>query len=307
MPVEKATMSVSEREEIAAIIAGNSDGDGIHPTAIQGVKCIRLSAPSARLPGVYNPSLCVIVQGEKRVWLEDEIYDYKPSEYLVVSVDLPVIGEVTLGSRQRPYLCLQIELDPQQLAELLVEALPCTNESVMTTRGIFVGSMDATLGNCVLRLARLLEAPQDIPVLAPLFKREIFYRLLQGPYGETIAQMGRQGSLMQRIAHAITRLKENYDKPVRVESLASQAGMSVSSFHAHFKTVTAMSPLQYQKRLRLMEARQIMLMEMKDAASTAYRVGYESPSQFSREYARLFGHPPGRDIDRLLSARMAAR
>lgn len=266
------------------------------------MNCIKLSELNARLPSVYNPSLCVIVQGQKRVLLEDEIYDYQPSEYLVVSVDLPVIGEVTRSSKDKPYLCLQIELDQHQLAELLVQTSIPVDERASTERGIFVGNMDTTLNDCVLRLARLLEVPQDIPLLAPMTKREVYYRLLNGPYGGVIAQLARTGSHMQRIFVAIQHLKTNYDKTVRVEELANQIGMSVSSFHAHFKTVTAMSPLQYQKRLRLLAARQIMLVEMQDAASTAHRVGYESPSQFSREYARMFGNPPGRDINRLMSA-----
>lgn len=296
-------MSVHHREELAAIIARFSSEDGIHTTAIPGLNCIRLSKPNARLPSVYNPSLCVIVQGRKRVWLEDEIYDYQPSEFLMVSVDLPVIGEVTQCSDDKPYLGLQIELDQHQLVDLLVQFGPGEEDgdAARTERGIFVGNMDSTLNDCVLRLTRLLDGPQDIPLLAPMIKREIYYRLLNGPFGKAITQLARAGSHMQRIAVAIGHLKSNFDKSVKVEELARQIGMSVSSFHAHFKTVTAMSPLQYQKRFRLLEARQIMLVEMQDAAATAYRVGYESPSHFSRDYARMFGNPPGRDINRLLA------
>lgn len=297
-----AIMSKNERKELSAIVDRFSNGDGIHTTAIPGVSCIKLSELNARLPSVYHPSLCVILQGKKRVLLEDEIYEYQPSEYLVVSVDLPVISEVTQGSKDKPYLCLQIELDQHELTDLLVQANTPVDESISTERGIFVGNMDTLLSDCVLRLAQLLDAPQDIPLLSPMIKREIYYRLLNGQYGAVIAQLARAGSHMQRITVAIQQLRLNYDKPMKVETLANQIGMSVSSFHAHFKTVTAMSPLQYQKRLRLMEARQIMLVEMQDAASTAYRVGYESPSQFSREYARMFGNPPGRDISRLMSA-----
>ncbi len=295
-------MNKYQIRELSALIDEFSDGDGIHGTAIAGVNCISFSAPNARLPSVYTPCLCVIVQGKKRVLLEDEAYDYQPSEYLAVSVDLPVIGEVTEASRSKPYLCLQIGLDQHQLAELLVQARLPVDRRASARRGIFVGNMDGTLSDPVLRLARLLKAPQDIALLAPMIKREIYYRLLNGEHGTMIAQLAQSGSHMQRIATAIRQLKSNYDKPIKVEALADQIGMSVSSFHAHFKAVTAMSPLQYQKRLRLMEARQIMLAEMQDAASTAYRVGYESPSQFSREYARLFGNPPGRDIQRLMSA-----
>lgn len=166
--------------------------------------------------------------------------------------------------------------------------------------------MDESLGDGVLRLARLLEATQDIALLAPMIKREIHYRLLNGQYSDVIAQMAQTGSHMQRISEAIQILKANYDQPIKIEDLATQVGMSISSFHSHFKAVTAMSPLQYQKRFRLLEARKTMMTEMQDAASTAYRVGYESPSQFSREYLRMFGHPPKRDMSMLLQQQSIA-
>ncbi|HEY0960994.1 MAG TPA: AraC family transcriptional regulator [Pseudomonadales bacterium] len=292
---------------LAAIVERFSrGGEGAQATAIRGVNCIRFSERNARLPSVYTPCVCFIVQGRKRVLLDKEVYAYRPSQFLAVSVDLPVIGEVTEGSVEKPYLCLQVELDQAQLAELLVQSPALPPHQRATPRGVFVGKLDASLGDCALRLARLLLAPQDIPLLAPLIKRELYYRLLTGAHAAAIAQLARAGSSMQRIGLAIRELKSNFDKPVRIEDLASRIGMSVSSFHAHFKAVTAMSPLQYQKRLRLMEARQIMLMEMRDAASTAYRVGYESPSQFSREYARVFGNPPGRDIQQLAAMRAEA-
>ena len=300
-------MAAFELDALADIVARCSGSDdGIHPTAIPGVNCIRLSELHARLPSVYTPCICVIVQGRKRVLLEKEVYEYRPSQYLAVSVDLPVIGEVTEGSRKKPYLCLQIELNRLELAELLVQTRTTLDREGTVRRGIFVAQVDRQLGDCVLRLARLLDTPQDIPILAPMIRREIHYRLLVSPHGRTIAQLARTGSHAQRIAAAIRHLKAGYDKPIRIEALASRVGMSVSSFHAHFKAVTAMSPLQYQKRLRLLEARQIMLAEMRDAVSTAYRVGYESPSQFSREYARVFGNPPGRDIKRLTASRAGA-
>lgn len=295
----------STLKEIATIIARVCGGDGIHESAIAGVNCIKLSEPSTRLPTVYTPCVCVIVQGRKQVFLREEIYEYGPSEYLAVSVDLPLIGEVTQACKDEPYFCLQLELDQHMLTELLVQDPRPVPPRTVARRGISVGILDDVLGDCILRLARLLQAPQDIPLLAPMVKREIYYRLLTGHNGDAIAQLVRTGSHMQRIAMAIKELTSNYHTPVRIENLASKVGMSVSSFHANFKMVTAMSPLQYQKRLRLLEARQIMLVEMGDAVSTAYRVGYESPSQFSREYARLFGSPPGRDIERLVSARLS--
>lgn len=299
-------MNKRQLTEITTILDQLSGGDGIHATIIPGVNCIKLSCPSARLPSVYKPCVCFIIQGRKQVFLEEEIYVYGPSEYLAVSVDLPLIGEVTEASKGEPYFCLQLELDQQVLAELLVLAPISLEAKSIARRGIFVGTSNNVLSECVLRLVRLLEAPQDVPLLAPLVKRELYYRLLTGEYGDVIAQMVRAGSHMHRIALAIKELKSNFNKPVKVEDLASHVGMSVSSFHAHFKLVTAMSPLQYQKRLRLLEARQIMLVEMQDTVSTAYRVGYESPSQFSREYARMFGNPPGRDINRLVSAKASA-
>jgi len=293
-------MNTAQQKELADIIERFSDSDGVHPTTIEGVYCIRLSDINARLPRVYNPCVCVVVQGRKQVLLEEEIYEYESGQYLAVSVDLPVIGAVTEGSSDKPYFCLQIDLDLPQIAEVLAHGEIQIRPLSSTCRGIFVGDTDAVLIDCVLRLARLLDAPRDINLLAPLIKREFYYRLLTGLYGHVIAQQARTGSQMQRIGLAIRELQRNYDKPVVVEELAARIGMSVSSFHAHFKTVTAMSPLQYQKRLRLLEARQIMLAEQRDAASTAYRVGYESPSQFNREYARLFGNPPARDIRMLL-------
>jgi len=298
-------MNESQGKELADLVDKFSNGDGIHSTPVSGMNCIKLTNINARLPSVYNPSLCVIVQGAKRALLGEEIYQYRPSEYLVVSVDLPVIGEVTEGTKEKPYLCLQIELDQHQLAELMVQAGMPMDGKTETKRGIFIGNVDTTLSDCVLRLARLMEATQDIPLLAPMIKREIYYRLLNGQYGDVIAQLAQNGSHMQRISTAIQQLKANYNKPIKIHELANQIGMSVSSFHSHFKTVTAMSPLQYQKRLRLLEARKIMLAEMQDAASTAYRVGYESPSQFSRDYVRMFGNPPGRDMTLLMQQNMA--
>jgi AraC-like DNA-binding protein len=299
-------MNDNQRVELAQLVDKFSMEEGIQTKAIPGVNCIRLTQINDQLQSVYTPSLCIIVQGKKRVLLEDEIYQYQPSEYLVVSVDLPVIGQVIEASKDKPYLCLQIELDQHQLAELMVQAkLPLKN-LIPSQRGIFVGDVDESLGDGVLRLARLLEATQDIPLLAPMIKREIYYRLLNGQYGDVIAQMAQAGSHMHRISAAIQVLKNDYNKPIKIEALANQVGMSISSFHSHFKTVTAMSPLQFQKRLRLLEARKIMLADTQDAASTAYQVGYESPSQFSREYVRMFGHPPKRDMSLILSERTVA-
>jgi AraC-like DNA-binding protein len=288
--------------ELGAIVAKNSSADGIHAAAIGGVHCIRLSQPHLQLPTVYQPCICVIVQGTKQVLLEDEIYRYSPPQFLAVSVDLPLTGQVIEASRESPYLCLAIDIDARQIADLISQSGDAGWSRGETSRGLFVGEMDAAMMDPVLRLARLLDAPRDIPVLAPLALREFHYRLLESPYGPAIAQMAIAGSNTHKIGQVIRRIKSKYAEPIRVEELASLANMSPSSFHQHFKAVTAMSPVQYQKRLRLTEARQILLAEKADAASAAYRVGYQSVSQFSREYARMFGAPPMRDMARLRSA-----
>ncbi len=285
--------------QLAPIIKQFSNGDGVHDTAIAGLRCIHLSEVNANLPSVYNPSVCFIAQGSKDVLLQKEIFRYVPSQFLAVSVDLPVIGRVTKASLSEPYLCMQIDLDLNMLAELMMQTRMFAQEPASPARGIFVGDVDDALGDCVLRLAKLLQSPGDIVPLAPVIKRELHYRLLSGAYGGEIAQLARTGSRMQRISEVIQKLRQQYHETLRVEDMAGWAGMSVSSFHTHFKNVTAMSPLQFQKQLRLMEARRIMIAEKSDAASAAYRVGYESPAQFSREYTRLFGNPPRRDVEAL--------
>ena len=296
-------LQVDRLAELARLTDKYSNGDGIHDTAVKGVRCIKLSAPNARLPAAYEPSICIILQGSKRVLLDEEIYRYEPPQFLAVSVDLPLLGQVLEASTDRPYLCFQIGIDARQISELIAQSEEPHLPSSGSTRGLFVGTMDDATQDAALRLARLLETPKDIPMLAPLILREVHYRLLSSTYGSAIAQIAIAGSSMHRIGQIIRKMRSDLAAPVRVEELAAQANMSPSSFHQHFKAVTAMSPLQYAKRLRLTEARQILLSEKVDAASVAYRVGYESSSQFSREYARMFGAPPIRDIEGLLEAR----
>ena len=285
------------RRELASLTEKYSKGEGIHATAVKGLFCIRLSTPNMTLPSVYQPSICVILQGAKQVLLEEEIYRYEPPQFLAVSVDLPLLGQVVEASVDRPYLCLQIEIDARQIGELIAHSGEAGLSRGDTSRGLFVGTLDGPTQEAVLRLARLLETPKDIPVLAAMMMRELHYRLLSGDYGALIAQMAIAGSSTRKIGQVIRQIKTDLAAPIRVEDLAAMVNMSPSSFHQHFKAVTAMSPLQYQKRLRLTEARHILLAENTDAASTAYRVGYQSVSQFSREYARMFGAPPIRDVE----------
>ena len=289
-------MSDSRLARLAALVGKYSSADGMNPTAIEGLRCLRMSAPSQKMPTVYQPSLCLVVQGRKRVLLEGEVYHYSPSRFLVISVDLPLVGQVLEASVDKPYLCLQMDLDPAQLSELITPRDARAPAEGDTARGLFVGAVDEPLLDAALRLTRLLETPRDIPALAPMVMREIHYRILSGAHGGTIAGLAVAGSNLHKIAQVIRHMKANLAASIRVEELAATLHMSASSFHHHFKAVTAMSPLQYHKRLRLTEARQILLSENTDAASTAYRVGYESASQFSREYARMFGAPPVRDV-----------
>jgi AraC-like DNA-binding protein len=239
-----------------------------------------------------------VVQGKKEVLLNEEAYQYGVAQYLVVSVDLPLGGCVVEATPDKPYLGFKLKLDSAQLCEIIAQ----TSSSIDfkdSVSGWFINDADSTLIDCAIRLTKLLETLQDIPFLAPMIVREIYYRLLIGEQGEAVRQIATAGSNMQRIAEVIKWLKADFAKPLRVEELAEQANMSASSFHRHFKQVTSMSPLQYQKQLRLSVARQIMLAENVDATQAAYQVGYESPSQFSREYARMFGAPPIQDTERL--------
>ncbi|MBV9390158.1 MAG: AraC family transcriptional regulator [Chroococcidiopsidaceae cyanobacterium CP_BM_ER_R8_30] len=288
-------------KELAALVAQHTSGqgDGIYPTQIEQLSFMRADTPSTVIHQVDEPRLAIIVQGQKEMLLGEETYHYGVGQYLVVSVDLPLGRCIAEATPDKPYLGLKLTLDPMQLCDLVAQMSFSSAKKNNSVRGLFVSNVDATLIECVLRLIKLLNTPQDIPMLAPMTIRETYYRLLMGEQSESVRQIATSGSSMQRIAEAIKRIKSDFAKPMRIEELAAQARMSTSSFHQHFKQVTSMSPLQYQKQLRLLEARRLMLAEDFDANHAAYQVGYESPSQFSREYSRLFGAPPMRDIERL--------
>jgi AraC-like DNA-binding protein len=289
----------SQRKELASVLARFTSSDGPHQTAIPFLTLYRWNAPTATACGVYEPSLTLVAQGSKRALLGGETYVYDQTHFLVTSVDLPVMSQVTGATKDTPYLCLCFRIDLRRLSELMTEAESAERETIPEGRGIFVGQLSAPLLDAALRLMHLLETPQDIPVLAPLIEREILYRLLQSDQGMRLRHIARRESQSHQIAKAIDWLKANYAKPLRIEELARRVSMSPSSLHHHFKAITAMSPLQYQKQFRLQEARRLMLTEMLDAASAGHQVGYESPSHFSREYCRLYGAPPVRDIVRL--------
>jgi AraC-like DNA-binding protein len=290
--------------EIAAFVNRHTDGkgDGSHQTDIAPLGFARESLTGTMLHGVSTPMLAIVVQGRKGAALGEEVYRYGEAQYLVVSVDQPIGGFIIEATPDRPYLGFRLDLDPRELCELIaIQTTAIADKKETSVRGFFVSTADLSLLDCALRLIRLLDTPQDIPILAPMMIREIYYRLLIGEQSEAVRQIATSGSNMQRIAAVIQSIKVDFAKPLRVADLAEQASMSPSSFHHHFKQVTSMSPLQYQKQIRLLEARRLMLAENYNAVMAADRVGYESPSQFSREYARLFGAPPIQDIGRLLS------
>jgi AraC-like DNA-binding protein len=268
-------------------------------TAIPFLSLLRSSHPTPISKGVLKPSCCVILQGQKRVHLADDILDYGPGEYLVVSVDMPASGHIVNATPDKPYLLLNIELDPAEIAAIVLEAKVAI-DSPQPVRGAFVGKTDDALQESLYQLTRLLQAPPaEAAFLAVGLKREIIYRMLNGPYGRQLYQNVVLDQQDRGISKAIAWLKDRYDQAVRVEDLAQATNMSVSSLHHRFKAVTTMGPMQYQKQLRLQQARTLLLNGDVDATTAAYKVGYESASQFSREYRRLFGAPPMQDIKKL--------
>ena len=297
---EAAPLLDDRVRELAGLIERSTGNDGLHATAIPALQFSRLSAPMP-LPmrGVQEAALCLIVQGAKRAILADEVYEYDASRFVVASVDLPVTGQVTRASSEAPYLCLVLKLSPATIAEMVTEAESAKTPLPPPSRGLFLQPSSVEMLDAAIRLVKLLDTPQDIALLAPLVQREILYRVLCSPQGAMLRHIGIADSQGQRVAKAIHWLRQHYAQPLRIDHIAREVHMSASALHHHFKAVTAMSPLQYQKQLRLQEARRLMLSEVMDAASAGHRVGYESPSQFSREYSRMFGAPPVRDVERL--------
>jgi AraC-like DNA-binding protein len=284
-------------DELAELIARFAPNSGMACTKVPRLSLIRANQPSAPIPAVYEASVCIIAQGSKRVSLSDQNVVYDASSYLLVSVDLPLVGHVLEASPTAPYLCCKIDFDTAALADLLVNegrAPPGRDLPVLATY-----PSDPDLIDAACRLVRLLDRPDTIAVLAPLIEREILYRLLTGPHGATLRQMVSVDSHLNQVSRAIATIRSHFQAQLRIDEIAAASGMSASSLHAHFKAVTRMTPLEYQKQLRLQEARRIMLVDGASAGTAGFAVGYDSPSQFSREYRRLFGAPPRKDIDRL--------
>jgi AraC-like DNA-binding protein len=266
--------------------------------ALPGVAIMASVTTTEPIHHVYEPTLAVIAQGTKRTVLNDKVFEYRAGQYLVVSVDLPITGHVVEASEREPFLAMGLVLKPANIATLLLETAP-GDRTVGEPLGLAISSALPELLDPIVRLLRLLDHPKDIFVLAPMLEREILWRLLAGEQGAMVRQIGLADSRLSQISHAIRWIRSHYAETLATEALAGLVGMSVSSFHRHFRAVTSMSPLQYQKRIRLQEARARLLVESADVAAVGFEVGYDSPSQFSREYSRLFGAPPGRDVARL--------
>jgi AraC-like DNA-binding protein len=290
----------SNREELVERMARAIPEDGIMEV-FPGLFLGRSSQPTENVHSVFKPAFCVIAQGSKQVLLGEELFRYDPGHYLISTVDLPIVSQVVEASKERPYLSFRLNLDAFLVASVMMESGIETKRGDARVKAMDVSSIDANMLDAVVRLARLLDTPDGIQILAPLIIREIVYRLLRGEQGPRLSHLPASGGDTRRISKAIGHLRENFDQPLRIDDIARELGMSVSGFHHHFKSVTAMSPLQFQKQIRLQEARRLMLGEDLDAASAGFRVGYEDPSYFSREYKKLFGAPPQRDIAKLRS------
>jgi AraC-like DNA-binding protein len=288
----------AKREELVERITRAIREDGtVEP--LPGVRLRRASAPTELGHGVSDPAVCVIAQGSKEVRLGENRYRYDPAHYLIATATLPIASQVTEASPEQPYLGVILMLDPTLVGSVMVEAGDPAAHGQSPIQALNVSSLDMDLLGAVVRLVRLLDKPNEARFLAPLIMREIIYRLLRGEQGNRLRYVTAFGGNTHRIAKAIARLRKDFDQPLRIEEIARDLGMSVSGFHHHFKEVTAMSPLQFQKQLRLQEARRLMLGEHLDAGSAGYRVGYDDASHFNREYKRLFGEPPMRDVERL--------
>lgn len=299
----EAQRAQANREELIARLAQAIQDDGT-TEPLDGVRLRRASAPTELGHGVSASSFCVIAQGSKEVLLGGRRYWYDSARYLIATTALPIVSRIVEASEERPYLSVIVTLDPALVGSVMVEAGYVPSRSQTAVTAIAVSALDAGLVDAVVRLVRLLDSPSEARFLAPLIKREIVYRLLMGEQRGRVAQIAALGGSTHRIAEALAWLRKDFNRPLRIEEVARALGMSPSGFHHHFKALTAMSPLQFQKQLRLQEARRLMLGEGLDATSAGYRVGYSDPSHFTREYKKLFGEPPMRDVERLRETAM---
>ncbi|MGY5014483.1 AraC family transcriptional regulator [Streptomyces sp. 900105755] len=293
-------------DELRSLIDRHALRDADAVPAIDGLMLTRAERPTGPRSGMADPVLALVAQGAKRLTLGGRIYDYEVGQYLVVSVDLPVSGQCTRASRETPFLGFGFRLGPARIAALLLETGTDRHTGGVRRRtglpALAVGEAPADLVDAAVRMVRLLDRPADIPVLAPMIEREILWRLITGEQGALVRQIGLADSRLTQIGRAVRHIREHYTDALRVEDLARLSGMSASPFHRYFRAVTAMTPIQYQKHIRLQEARLRLMSSTDDVADVGYAVGYDSASQFSREYRRQFGRPPGADAARLRNA-----
>lgn len=297
--LDELRMRIS-REELVGRMMKLLPEDGVLDV-LPEVTLARSSKITEHLHSVFEPSFCIIAQGSKKVLLGEEIFRYDSGHYLISTVDLPIVSHVAEASEEKPYLSCRLSLDPTVVTTVLMEAEIENRKGNVSIKAMDVSSMDADLLDAVVRLIRLLDSPEEAKILVPLIQKEIVFRLLKGEQGARLSYLLPSNGDTRRISKAVQQLRANINQPLKIENIARELGMSVSGFHHHFKSVTAMSPLQFQKQIRLQEARRLMLGEDLDAASAGFRVGYEDPSYFSRDYKKLFGAPPQRDIAKLRS------
>ncbi|HEY1702575.1 MAG TPA: AraC family transcriptional regulator [Trebonia sp.] len=278
--------------------ARNSHG----PTAIEGLTITATDAPTSPRCGVAEPSLGLVIQGRKRTVSGDRVFDYAAGEFLIAQLALPVVGQVTVASAEYPFLGIGFRIQPSEVAAILLETAGTLDDGPASVPGIAVSGAGVPLVDALAHLAGLLDAPQDVRILAPLYRREVLWRLLAGPQGAAVRQIGLADGNLAHIARTVQWIRDHYDDTIRIGQLASLAAMSEATFHRHFRAVTHMTPIQYQKAVRLQEARLTLVSGGRDVAEVAHAVGYDSVSQFSREYRRLFGAPPGQDAQRIRAA-----
>lgn len=296
-------MKASTLASLAEIVSRHAPYENLNRTSIKGVSCIRIDQPDEHLPEVYNPCICLVVQGAKGISYGQELFACSTGDYMTIPVTMPIIGMVREASPEAPYLSLQMDIDLTMAGEILLSGKVPTTNSRQAARSLFVETMDDAMGEPLLRLAKLLDRPEDAGFLAPMYTREVCYRLLKSSHGKHIAHLAMHEGNLQKVSRAIAHINQHYREPLRIEDLVSIAEISVSGLHQWFKRITTLTPIQFQKQLRLIEARRLMIAEKKGAAEAAYFVGYESPSQFSREYTRMFGSPPSQDAERFLKDR----
>lgn len=294
-------MESDELKQLSLALRGHLKDDGLLDTAVPELRLFKASAPTEEETVVYDPCLCVVVQGGKEIVVGAETYEYNPSQSLLVSVDMPATTRVAQASPENPCIALVVSLDSAIVADLLADGTVVGSSGPPGT-AVGVTEAQPKLLRALCRLVELLDSPDEVKAIAPLIMREITYRLLSGPQGDRLRQIATPGAPTQRIAEAINWLKDHFAESMKVETLADRVGLSTSAFYQHFKAVTSLSPLQYQKRFRLQEARRLMLSDGLGAAEAAFAVGYESPSQFGREYRRLFGATPTQSVAVLTQA-----